>query len=180
VSHARMVSAGDDHSVFLLEDGSIVTWGYNVTGQLGDGTTITKNTPVQVLGLGNIQAIAAGIEHGIAITHTGVIKTWGKNDEGQLGDNSILNRSSPVSPSTLSNIAVIGAGYKHSFGVDNEETWAWGFNSHGQLGHGYSGASEIEPWGNRISPDIKVIDGGFNHGIALKNDGTVWTWGDDT
>src|SRR6266508_3833645 len=71
-------------------------WGYNISGQLGDGTTTNRSTPVQASGLTGVTAIAAGWNHTLALKGDGTVWAWGYNGDGQLGDGTTTNRSTPV------------------------------------------------------------------------------------
>ena len=78
----------------------------------------------------------------------------------------------------LSNIKAIAAGGGHSLALDNNGTvWAWGYNGYGQLGNGSSGASHPVPVQVKNLNNIKAIAAGYNHLLALDNNGTVWAWG---
>jgi alpha-tubulin suppressor-like RCC1 family protein len=88
----KMISIGDDHTVALMNDGTVKTWGDNDHGQLGDGTTINKATPITIIGLANIVAIAAGNDHTVALRDDGTVWTWGDNGSGQLGDGTTTPR----------------------------------------------------------------------------------------
>jgi alpha-tubulin suppressor-like RCC1 family protein len=87
---------GDGHSMALMADGSLWTWGDNQRGQLGDGTTVTRNTMNQVGTKTNWVAISAGGQHCLALTSTGEIWAWGYNADGQVGDNTVADRKTPV------------------------------------------------------------------------------------
>ena len=91
LSGVKAIGTGNNHSLALKTDGTVVTWGYIRTGQLGDGTT-TRLTPVQVRGLGGVKAIAAGNYHNLALKTDGTVRAWGANYEGQLGDLSTTIR----------------------------------------------------------------------------------------
>ncbi|MCK4261195.1 MAG: hypothetical protein KAX49_19630 [Halanaerobiales bacterium] len=91
-----MVAAGTFHTIALKSDGTVWTWGYNWSGQLGDGTISHKTTPVQVSNLSDITAIAAGDSHTIALKSDGTVWTWGHNYYGQLGDGTTSNKTTPV------------------------------------------------------------------------------------
>ena len=80
------VAAGGHHSLALLANGTVVAWGANDSGQLGDGTTITRSEPVEVTGLTGVKAIAAGGDHSLALLNNGTVMAWGDNESGQLGN----------------------------------------------------------------------------------------------
>ena len=99
---ALNVVGGGWHTITLVGNGSLFSWGYNYYGQLGDGTTTDRQSPVSVnmggvLNGKNITQISAGYYHTIALSTDGFIFSWGENNYGQLGDGTTTDRSSPVS-----------------------------------------------------------------------------------
>ena len=106
-------------SLGLKTDGTVWAWGYNSYGQLGDGSNIERDSPVQVHGLSNMVAIAAGNGHSLAIKNDGTVWAWGSNGQGQLGNNSTANTNLPVQVIGLSNMGAIAGGYGHSLGLRN-------------------------------------------------------------
>ena len=96
------VAAGYYHSLALKNDGTVWAWGANGSGQLGDGTTTDRLTPVQVVGPGgsgwftDVQAVAAGLHHSLALKTDGTVWAWGANWYGQLGDGTTTDSSTPV------------------------------------------------------------------------------------
>ena len=103
ISTAINISAHPDsyHSLALLDDGTIMSWGLNTNGQLGDNSTTRRYTPVTVSGINNAIAISAGTDYSMALLSDGTIKTWGINTYGQLGNNSTTNSLIPVNVSGI-------------------------------------------------------------------------------
>lgn len=169
-----------------------LAWGGNTLGQLGDGTTTNKFTPVEIPGLGRLVSIAAGLFHTLAVKDDGTVWAWGDNRFGQLGDGTTSNKSTPVQVTGLTSVVAVAAGPFHSLAVKSDGTvWAWGLNYSGELGDGTTT--------NRLTPvqvpgltDVIAVAGGggayvlitatvtpacYEHSLALKKDGTVWAWG---
>jgi hypothetical protein len=110
-------AAGWQHSLALLDDGTVRAWGANGDGQLGDGTTTDRSTPVAVSGLTGVTAIAAGDVHSLALLDDGTVRAWGFHGQGQLGDGSTTRSSTPVVVSGLTDVTAIAAGGYHSLAV---------------------------------------------------------------
>lgn len=96
-----VTAAGEGHSCGLLISGALKCWGWNIHGQLGDGTTANSSTPVDVSDLApdtesEAVAIAAGHTHTCAVLDTGAVRCWGANDNGQLGSGTDTDELSPV------------------------------------------------------------------------------------
>jgi alpha-tubulin suppressor-like RCC1 family protein len=182
ITNVTAIAGGNRHLLMLKTDKTVWAIGFNSMGQLGNGTT-NSTTPLQVTGLSNVARIAAGDEFSLALKEDGTIWAWGNNSNGQLGPgggNTDLNpHPNPVQVSGLpGGIANISAGGAFCLALASDATiWSWGKNKSFQLGHG-SGSSatptpkQIPNFGNVVS-----IAGGLNHSVALKSDGSVWTWG---
>ena len=195
LSNVIAITAGGQHSLACLGDGTVWAWGYNANGQLGDNTTTNRLVPVQVKGpggsgvLSNIIAIAAGGNHSLALRADGTVWAWGLNTYGQLGDNTTTNRLTPVQvlgpggSGVLSNIIAIAAGPYFSLALSYDGTvWAWGFNGNGQLGDNTTTNRLVPvqvkgPGGSGVLSNIIAIAAGASYSIALSADGTVWAWG---
>ncbi len=129
------VAAGESHTCALLNGGDVMCWGKNSSGQLGDGTTERRSTPVVVPEELGMTAIAADNDHTCAIMSGGGVKCWGLNDSGQLGDGTLQNSSSPRSVQGLeSGVKAIGCGQGHTCAVRSSgDVVCWGSNQYGQV-----------------------------------------------
>jgi alpha-tubulin suppressor-like RCC1 family protein len=152
-------------------------WGYNLDGELGNGTNVGSATPLQVSGLGGVTAIAAGLSHSLAVKSDGTAWAWGFNAYGQLGNGTTTNSSTPVEVSSLTGVTAIAGGSAHSLAAKSDGTaWAWGNNFSGQLGNGTT-TNSTTPLQVSGLTGVTAIAGGFAHSLAAKSDGTVWGWG---
>ena len=137
VGSVLSVKGGDSHTIALKGDGMVWTWGGNWAGQLGDGSTTARWTPVQVSGLTSVTAIAGGGFQTIALEGDGTVWTWGRNASGELGDGTNTNRWTPVQVSGLTGVTSIAGGLLHTIALKGDGTiWTWGENGSGQLGDG--------------------------------------------
>ncbi|MFA6285846.1 MAG: chitobiase/beta-hexosaminidase C-terminal domain-containing protein [Opitutaceae bacterium] len=173
------VAAGDDHSLALKSDGTVWAWGYNGSGELGDGSSAGQQlSPVQVAGLGGVVAITAGPSYSLALKADGTVWGWGYNGSGQLGTNySPSSTNVPIRAGTIINVIAISAGSWHVLALKNDgSVLAWGANYSGQLGdntnssRGFAGPVTL-------TGQYTAIAAGYDHSAALRTDGTLFTWG---
>ncbi|HET9730282.1 MAG TPA: Calx-beta domain-containing protein [Acidimicrobiia bacterium] len=183
-----VIAAGASHSLALKSDGTVLAWGHNVSGQLGDGTAPTDHsTPVQVSGLGSgsgVVAIAGGTAFSLALKSDGTVLAWGNNVSGQLGDGNNTDQPTPVQVSGLgagSGVIAIAAGDAFALALKSDGTvLAWGQNASGQLGNNNApndSSVPVQVTGLGSGSGVTKITVGHSHAIALKSDGSVLAWG---
>ena len=167
------IAAGHNFSFAIQPDGTLWAWGWNDYGQLGDGTFIDRNIPVQILD--DVVAVTAGMEHALAIKSDGSLWAWGYNGSGQLGNGTLTNQITPIR--ILDDVTAVSAGAGHSLAIRRDGSlWAWGENFYGKLGDGTES--------NRSTPvqvldDVISVSAGDEHSLAIKSDGSLWAWGDN-
>jgi alpha-tubulin suppressor-like RCC1 family protein/rhodanese-related sulfurtransferase len=168
----QAVACGTEHSLILLNDGTVWGCGANEYGQLGDDTGADRRVPVKIPGLKDITAIACGLNFSLALKKDGTVWGWGLNENGLLGTGNI-----PVKIPGLKNIALIACGASQAFAVKKDGTvWGWGSNQFGQLGDGTCQDHKL-PFQIKGLKKIKTIACGPKHTAAVETDGTLWVWG---
>jgi alpha-tubulin suppressor-like RCC1 family protein len=177
VSDALSGSSQRVLSLKVVAPAQLLSWGDNAYGQLGDGTTVDRNRPVALpIPLG-FSAVDGGYAHTVALAG-GSVWTWGYNNSGQLGDGGTTDRSTPAPLNTPSGCVAVAAGYQHTLALDGDGlVWSWGSNSSGQLGDPSAVASRAYPLPVPWLEGVSAVAGGAAHSVALKQDGTVWSWG---
>ena len=192
ISGVGSVNAGYGHTLALKLDGTMLAWGDNSSGQIGDGTWLSRNNPVVVRdAVGNsisgIVEISVSFAHSIALKDTGTLLAWGRNAEGQLGDGSVIPKNVPITvvdplSNPVSGIGSINAGFNHNLVVKSDGTLlAWGDNVSGQVGDG-SFIKRLNPTivqnalGSAVF-DVQSSAAGVKDSVVLKNDGTLLAWG---
>jgi alpha-tubulin suppressor-like RCC1 family protein len=172
------VAAGANHTLAIKTDGTLWAWGYNGSGQIGNGTSGTNVlSPVQV-GTGTQWAsVAAGANHTVAIKTDRTLWAWGGNPYGQLGNGtSGTNVLAPVQVG--SGYLSVAAGTGHTVAIMTDGTlWAWGYNPLGQLGNGTFGTNVLSPVQIGTNSNWTSVAAGDSHTDAIKTDGTLWAWG---
>jgi alpha-tubulin suppressor-like RCC1 family protein len=180
-SKAIGIAAGDDFSLALESDGSVWAWGHNDRGQLGNGTNVQSGKPARVKGLtGKFVAIAAGWFFALALRSDGTVWGWGFDYAGQLGNGSNDDTTSAVEVTGLKGRVVsIACGFSHSLAVMSDgSVWAWGDNGSGELGVKTQDVFQNTPVRvDGLGSGVTAVAGGTDQSLALKADGSVWSWG---
>ncbi|MBN4049722.1 T9SS type A sorting domain-containing protein, partial [Bacteroidales bacterium AH-315-N07] len=183
------VEAGGLYTLALKHDGTVLSWGDNAYGQLGDGSRTMRLNPVVVLGpdglapLNGVIDISAGYHHALALRNDGTVWAWGAGYFGQLATSDKLNRSLPVQVPGLTDVKKIAAGFRFSLALQSDGTlWSWGEGGSGQLGSGLRQTSYVPIQVKGINnsgflTNVVNMEGGNSHAIALLDDGTVCAWG---
>jgi alpha-tubulin suppressor-like RCC1 family protein len=131
------VAAGGNHSCAVRSDGTVWCWGYNGYGQIGDGTTTDRYSPVAVTGISTAAQMAASEIHTCVRLVDNTLRCWGYNGNGQLGDGSTTNRTTPVTVSGISTATRVSAFYRSTCAVlADQSVQCWGDNGNYQLGDG--------------------------------------------
>lgn len=187
-SGVRSVAAGSRHTCALTLAGGVTCWGGNSHGQLGDGSTVDRTTPVDVVGLASgVKAISSGYDYSCAVLDDGAVRCWGMNNLAQLGDaNDPWDSPTPVDvigvggQSLLSDIEQIApGGYAHTCAITAEAgVDCWGMNFYGQLGDGTDRHSAIAVAVAGLSRvPIVAIGVGTFHSCGVTSWGAVKCWG---
>ncbi len=172
----KAIAVGFAHTCALTEQGSVLCWGRNEYGQLGDGTKEDRSAPVPVRGLDKgVKAIAAGGSHTCALTEPGGVLCWGRNEHGQLGDGTKEDHSAPVPVRGLDKgVKAIAAGFAYTCALTEPGggLW-WGGNRDGELGDvTIEGRSAPVPV-RGLDKGVKAIAAGDSHTCALTGPGGV-------
>ncbi|AEC02492.1 fimbrillin family protein [Parasphaerochaeta coccoides] len=186
LAKVKSVSAGNNFTMILAEDGTLWATGTNYYGQLGDDTTIDKSTPVQVMT--DVETVSAGYYHTMIVKKDGTLWGTGYNYKGELGvGGSLTNRTTPEQVTVMgTTVGDVFAGDHHTLIlVTDGELLATGDNQYGQLGQGYSGPGSFLPspnvvWnstnGSVYMTDVTAVSAGAYH-TMIKNDGKLWAVG---
>jgi YD repeat-containing protein len=174
------VSAGNNHSIGIRANGTAWAWGRGANGQLGDGTTACRSSPVSVAGgFTDWCAVEVGGYHSLGIRTNGTAWAWGQNSQGRLGDGTTNARSIPVSVvGGFTDWCGVSAGQNHSLGIRaNGTAWAWGCNNCSQLGDNTTvdRSSPVSVVGSFT--DWCAIAAGSFHSLGIRANGTAWAWG---
>jgi hypothetical protein len=171
----QSVSCGQEYTLAIKTNGTLWAWGNNTSGRLGDGTIIDKLSPVQIGTENNWAKVVAGISS-FGIKTDGTLWSWG-------GLNGVNSNGSyfPVQVGT-DTWTDISSTYLHALGLKtNGSIWAWGNNDSGCLGRGNASNVPSNYTATQIgtATNWKAIAAGANHSMAVKTNGTLWSWGEN-
>jgi alpha-tubulin suppressor-like RCC1 family protein len=176
----KSVSAGFDHSFGIKDNGILWSWGGNLGGSLGSGTTIPFSLIPMQVGTQSWKMVVASHRFSIGIRTNGTLWGWGLNDNGTVGDGTTINRSVPVLINSSTNWKMVRSNLARSMALKEDGTlWAWGLNApaFGIIGAG-GGQNVISvPTQVDTISDCKTVAVGMGHYLVIKNDGTLWAWG---
>lgn len=167
---------GSIHCLAVSSDGSVRAWGRNHRGQLGDGSTTLRPTPITVPGLASVVEVSAGGAHSLARRSDGTVWAWGSNAYGQLGDGTTTQRNSPVQVLGLSEIIQIEAGRDSNAALKSDgSVWVWGAGS-GITAPALLGGDLTLPARVPGLPALTRIDVGGEVCMGIDATGSVWAW----
>ena len=188
------------YTLAIKSNGTLWAWGDSTYGQLGTANNEDNNTdPVQVGSNTNWVSVSTGDHHAVAIRSDGTLWAWGENNHGQLGNNSTTDSNTPIQIAAGAGFHWVGAsagggdyldaipenqnlsGHTVAIKVENANTsnrtlWAWGYNSHGQLGTGNTAESHV-PVQVGTDADWESVSAGESHTVAIKTNGKLYAWG---
>ncbi len=177
------ISAGEGFAVALTNLGAVFAWGDNGTGQLGDGTTTMRTTPVgvDVPGGSAVTSVGAGADDGYAVTGAGGVLAWGAGSAGQLGNGGQTSSAAPAYvtlPSGISVRSVTGGGGYALAVTTSGGLLAWGGGGNGDLGTGNT-ANQLTavtvPFPTGVVISSATAGSGFS--AAVTSSGADYAWG---
>jgi alpha-tubulin suppressor-like RCC1 family protein len=183
------VAPGCSHSLALTSTGSVLAWGDNRGGELGNGTTggfSATPAPVKLPAGVTIRSVAAGCSFSMAVTTTGQLLTWGDNVVGELGNGKTGGNTSLPGPVSLApgiSVRTATAGEDHALAVTTTgQVYAWGSNDDGELGNGTSGQPNPTPAPVRLPAGTQVtaVAAAEHDSLAVTAGGDVFGWGNQS
>ena len=167
------------HTVALTENGTLLTWGVNDSGQLGNGNTTQSFNPVQITATDRFSQIASGVNHTLALDDSGRLWAWGENKQGQLGNGTTEPALIPTLVELVPKFSAIYAARGTSYALTPEgELWAWGDNKDGQIGDGTrNNRNTPAPVDNNAAWAQLAVNHKNNTVLGLTTDGWMYSWG---
>ena len=186
VTCGATMAASVAHTCALTSSGSVLCWGSNEYGQLGNGTTANSTAPVYVVGLPSAAvSVTTGYDSTCVLIDTGTVWCWGNNASGQLGNGTFIQSSVPIQVldstgnAPLSDVIAIAAGQYHACAVSSAgAALCWGDNAKGELGNGSEIASNLPVQVSGLASGVATISAGSNFTCAVTTTGNSSCWGE--
>ncbi len=180
VTNPLTITGGGFFSLALMPDHTLLGWGENAHGELGDGTYTNRSAPVHTsVVLSNVINVSAGWFHAVALTADNKVWTWGNNFDGESGTGvtSTMGISVPIQVPGLDHVLQASAGDGFTAILKSDGTvWTWGTNNFGELGDGTFNTRATPAQVQGLS-DVVYVAARDYHVLVIKSDGTVWAWG---
>jgi alpha-tubulin suppressor-like RCC1 family protein len=175
------LAASRNHACAVMGGGGVKCWGNNEYGQLGNGTRVNSNVPVDVQGLTDAKTITAGWGHFCVLTNRGGVKCWGNNTDGELGNGETWDQSLPADVVGLSSgVIAIDAGDNHTCAVtDTRGLKCWGKNTYGQLGDWTKTSSSVPVESPFFGGGVADVSAGWGHTCVQTTEGWAKCWGNN-
>lgn len=175
----KFVGIGRRNSFAIKSNGALWAWGYNTAnGVLGLNNLIAQSSPIQVGTLTDWSYITTAESRCFAIKTDGTLWSWGNNTAGRLGQNDTITRSSPVQIGASNGWKTLSTGFDHTHAIRNDGTlWGWGQPLIGRLGLNNSIPLRSSPIQVGTDTNWSNVSAGDRHTIAVRNNGTLWSWG---
>lgn len=179
----KEISAGNRHTIAIKSDGTLWAWGKNESGELGNGSNISSNIPIQIGFENNWSKVSAGSSYNynkgfsIAIKNDGTLWAWGENSHGELGDGTTVNKNIPIQIGSDNNWIKISS-YTHTLAIKSNGTlWSWGAAYGIVSGLGEIISAQINPTQQGTNSNWSEVSAGNLFSICKKTDGTIWAKG---
>lgn len=175
------IAGGGYSSYAIKSDGSLWAWGYNYYGQLGDNTNIDRSVLTPIGNATNWATITTNPlgGHTVGMKTDGTLWIWGNNFYGQFGNNTETDSNHPINVGIGSIWQTAISGGNYTLAIKQDGTlWGWGYNGDGELGNNSQYTSEPNMIQIGADNNWKSVSPGFSHSMAIKNDNTLWCWGD--
>lgn len=184
LSEVTQVSGGDTHSLALLENGEVESWGANSYGELGlgdhghaDSGKKRSYVPRHVLGVTEAAAVAAGNKYSLVLLRNGTAVGFGKNIDGEVGDGTFQSKRKASPVAGLSGAVAIsasageGSGEDHSLALlEDGDVMGWGSNTNKQLGEGIPARNDEPVLLPGLSAITSISANGDQHSLAITSE----------
>jgi alpha-tubulin suppressor-like RCC1 family protein len=174
------ISAGTSHTLAIKKNGTLWAWGSNSDFKFGANTPANSPIPIQIGTDSNWKIVRAARDHSIGLkTGSSNLWVWGGNTSGQLADNTNVGKDTPTEITSLGIIKTIAKGHQNTFFIKESDNtlWSSGGNSSGQLGNGNNDPKNFAVNEFSTSNNWLMVDSKVSHTVAIKSDGTLYTWG---